>query len=100
MGGSAWAAASTSFCLFALGAIIPVVPFFFLSGSWGVTVSAAFVAVKLFGIGAGISLLTGRRVLYSGVRQVLFGLLAAGTTFGLGRLIGTSLANCEGLRRI
>jgi vacuolar iron transporter family protein len=39
MGGSAGAAASASFCLFALGASIPVVPFFFLSGSWGVMVS-------------------------------------------------------------
>ena len=92
IGGSAWAAASASFCLFALGASIPVVPFFFLSGSWGVMVSAAFAAVALFGIGAGIALLTGRGVLYSGVRQVLFGVLAAGITFGLGRMLGTSLA--------
>ena len=91
IGGSAWAAASASFCLFALGASIPVVPFFFLSGSWGVRVSAALAALALFGIGAGISLLTGRGVLYSGVRQVLFGVLAAGITFGLGRVIGTSL---------
>ena len=92
MGGSAGAAASASFCLFALGASIPVVPFFFLSGSRGVMVSAAFAALALFGVGAGISLLTGRGVLYSGVRQVLFGVLAAGITFGLGRVIGTSLA--------
>ena len=92
IGGSAWAAASASFCLFALGASIPVVPFFFLSGSRGVMVSAAFAALALFGIGAGISLLTGRGVLYSGVRQVLFGVLAAGITFGLGRMLGTSLA--------
>jgi len=47
--------------------------------------------VALFGVGAGISLLTGRGVLYSGVRQVLFGVLAAGITFGLGRMLGTSL---------
>jgi VIT1/CCC1 family predicted Fe2+/Mn2+ transporter len=47
------------FCLFALGASIPVVPFFFLSGSWEVMVSAAFAAFALFGVGAGIALLTG-----------------------------------------
>ena len=92
IGGAAGAAASASFCLFALGASIPVVPFFFLSGSWGVMGSAAFAALALFGVGAGISLLTGRGVLYSGVRQVLFGVLAAGITFGLGRVLGTSLA--------
>jgi vacuolar iron transporter family protein len=93
LGGSAWAAASASFCLFALGAIIPVVPFFFMSGTWGVAGSAALAVLALFGIGAGISLLTGRAVLYSGLRQVLFGLLAAGITFGLGRVIGISLAD-------
>jgi VIT1/CCC1 family predicted Fe2+/Mn2+ transporter len=92
LGGSAWAAAGASFCLFALGAIIPVAPFFFLSGNWGLVVSAASAALALFGIGAGITLLTGRGVWYSGLRQVLFGLLAAGITFSLGRVIGTTLA--------
>jgi VIT1/CCC1 family predicted Fe2+/Mn2+ transporter len=92
LGGSAWAAAGTSFCLFALGASIPVVPFFFLSGRWGLVVSAASAALALFGIGAGITLLTGRGVWYSGLRQVLFGLLAAGITFCLGHVIGTTLA--------
>ena len=93
MGGSAWAAASASFCLFALGALIPVVPFFFLVGTWGLAVSAALAALALFGVGAGMSLLTGRGVLYCGVRPVLFGLFAAGITFGLGRVIGTSLGD-------
>jgi len=92
MGGSPWAAAGASFCLFAVGAIIPVAPFFFLSGNLGVAVSAALSALALFGIGAGITLLTGRDALYSGLRQVIFGLLAAGITFGLGRAIGASLA--------
>jgi len=92
MGGSAWTAAGSSFCLFATGAIIPVVPFFFLSGYLGIAVSAALALLGLFGIGAGISLLTGRGVLYSGLRQVIFGLLAAGVTFGLGRILGVSLA--------
>ena len=42
-------------------------------------------------IGAGITLFTGRNVLYSGFRQVLFGLVAAAVTFGIGRLIGVNL---------
>lgn len=54
-------------------------------------VSAVLSAVALFGIGAGITLLTGRGVLYSGLRQVASGLIAAGITFGLGRIIGTRL---------
>ena len=92
LGGSAATAAGASFCLFALGAIIPVAPFFFLSGLVGVIVSVCCATAALFGIGAGITLLTGRDVFYSGTRQVILGLLAAGITFGLGRVIGTSLA--------
>jgi VIT1/CCC1 family predicted Fe2+/Mn2+ transporter len=92
LGGSAWAAAGTSFALFAAGAVVPVLPFLFLAGASAVAVSLALSALALFGIGAGITLLTGRGVLFSGGRQVLFGLAAAGLTFGVGRLIGVSLA--------
>jgi VIT1/CCC1 family predicted Fe2+/Mn2+ transporter len=92
LGGSAWEAALTSFLLFALGAIVPVVSFFFLSGTLAVAVSVALSALGLFGIGAAITLLTGRGVLYSGTRQVLIGLAAAGITFAIGRLIGVAVA--------
>jgi VIT1/CCC1 family predicted Fe2+/Mn2+ transporter len=91
LGGSAWAAAATSFMLFAIGAIVPVSPFFFLSGMAAVLVSLGLSALALFVIGAGITLLTGRNLLYSGFRQVLFGLIAAGITFGIGRLIGVAV---------
>jgi vacuolar iron transporter family protein len=91
LGGSPWAAAGASFLLFAAGAIIPVAPFFLLSGNMGIAISAALSALALFAIGAGITLLTGRNALYSGLRQVVFGLLAAAITFGLGRAIGASL---------
>ncbi len=56
-----------------------------------VAVSMLLDAVGLFIIGAGITLFTGRSVLYSGIRQVLFGLVAAMVTFGIGRLIGGNL---------
>jgi VIT1/CCC1 family predicted Fe2+/Mn2+ transporter len=92
LGGSAWEAALTSFFLFAIGAIIPVLPYIFLSGSTAVAVSMVFSAVGLFVIGAGITLFTGRNAIYSGTRQVLFGLVAAAVTFGIGRLIGSNLA--------
>lgn len=91
LGGSAWEAAATSFILFAVGAIIPVSPFIFLSGMTAVITSLVLSAIALFLIGGGITLLTGRSVLYTGMRQVLFGLAAAAFTFGLGRLIGVSI---------
>jgi len=42
-------------------------------------------------IGAAITMLTGRGVLYSGLRQLLIGMAAAGVTFGIGHLIGISV---------
>lgn len=91
LGGSAWEAAAASFLLFALGALVPVSPFFFFKRSTGVALSLAASALGLFLIGAAITLVTGRSALRSGVRQLLFGLAAAGVTFGIGRLIGVNL---------
>lgn len=92
LGGSAWEAAITSFLLFAVGAIIPVIPYLFgASGLTAVAISSVLSAIGLFGIGSAITLFTGRSVLYSGTRQMIFGLVAAAVTFGIGRLIGVSV---------
>jgi VIT1/CCC1 family predicted Fe2+/Mn2+ transporter len=91
LGGSAWEAAITSFVLFFAGAIAPVAPFLFLSGGAAIATSLAASGVALFIIGAAITLLTGRGVLYSGLRQLLIGMAAAAVTFGIGRLIGVSV---------
>jgi VIT1/CCC1 family predicted Fe2+/Mn2+ transporter len=91
LGGSAWEAAFTSFGLFAIGAIVPLVPFIVLSGSTAVIASGIASAIGLFIIGAGITLMTGRSVWFSGTRQVLFGLLAALVTYSIGGLVGVSL---------
>ena len=88
LGGSATVAAATSFVLFAIGAILPVLPYFFLSGTAAVVVSAALSGLGLFSIGALITVFTGRGVLYSGGRQVAIGAAAAGLTYVVGRLIG------------
>jgi vacuolar iron transporter family protein len=90
--GSAIEAALSSFFLFAIGAIIPVLPFMFLSGYKAIALSTLFSAIGLFLIGAAITLFTGRNVWFSGFRQVIFGLAAAAVTFGIGKLIGVSMA--------
>ncbi len=92
LGGSAWEAAGASFILFALGAIVPVIPFFAFTGITAVGASLLLSAVALFVVGAAITVLTGRSVLYSGTRQVVIGLAAAGLTYGVGTLIGVSIA--------
>jgi len=92
LGGSAWEAGITSFLLFAIGAIIPLLPYFFLSGNMAIVGSAILSCVGLFAIGTAITLFTGRSVLFSGSRQILFGLAAAAVSFLVGHLIGVSIA--------
>jgi len=92
LGGSAWVAAITSFLLFAIGAIIPVLPFLLVNGSTAVVASLVLSAVGLFALGAAITVMTGRSVLFSGGRQTVFGLAAAAVTFGIGHLMGVAMA--------
>ncbi|MDZ4748214.1 MAG: VIT1/CCC1 transporter family protein [Saprospiraceae bacterium] len=90
--GSALEAALYSFFLFGLGAVIPVLPFMFTSGMKALVISVVGSALGLFLIGSAITLFTGRNVWFSGARQMLFGLIAAAITFGIGRLIGVAIA--------
>jgi VIT1/CCC1 family predicted Fe2+/Mn2+ transporter len=70
---------------------VPVAPFIFFKGSTAVYLSLAFSGLALFLIGSGITLLTGRSILFSGTRQVIFGFAAAAITYGIGRWIGVSI---------
>lgn len=88
LGGSAWEAAIASFFLFAIGAVIPVIPFFFLTGTAAVLTSLALAGAGLFLLGAATALVTGTGVLHTGGRSLLLGLAAAGATFGIGSLLG------------
>ncbi len=92
LGGSAWEAAAFSFILFAMGAIIPVLPFLFIAGRSAIAGSLLVSALGLFAIGAGITLMTGRSVWFSGMRQVVLGLLAAAITYGVGHVFGVALS--------
>jgi VIT1/CCC1 family predicted Fe2+/Mn2+ transporter len=91
LGGSAWAAAGTSFLLFAIGAVFPVAPYFVLADLPAVIASPAASGIALFLIGAGTTLFTGLGIWFSGLRQLLIGFAAAGVTFGIGKLIGIAV---------
>jgi vacuolar iron transporter family protein len=91
-GGNPWQAAGVSFLLFALGAVLPVLPFVWLAGTAGVAVSATVGGLGLFALGAATTLFTGRGALRSGLRQMLLGLAAAAVTYGVGAALGVSLA--------
>jgi VIT1/CCC1 family predicted Fe2+/Mn2+ transporter len=91
LGGSAWVAAGTSFILFALGAIVPVLPFIFATGTPAILASIVISAAALMVVGAAITVVTGSSVLMTGGRQVLLGMFAAAVTFGLGTLVGNAV---------
>ncbi len=90
--GSSWGAAIYSFVAFSIGAVIPLVPFLLARGD--VAFIAALVAsfVSLFAVGAAVSIVTGKSMLFSGLRQVLIGAAAAAVTYGVGTVIGANVA--------
>ena len=92
LGGSAWVAAGSSFALFVLGAIVPVIPFALADGTTAIVAAVAASAVALFTVGALITRVTGRSAWRSGLRQLLIGLAAAATTYAVGAALGVSVA--------
>jgi vacuolar iron transporter family protein len=89
--GSPWGAAVFSFLAFGLGALIPLAPFLFTEGVGAIAISVALALTALFIVGALVSLLTGRSLLFSGFRQVGIGGAAALVTYIVGSLIGVSV---------
>jgi len=92
LGGSAWSAAASSFFVFMIGAIFPVVPFFVLHGQSAVIASVVVSALALFATGAVTSIFTGRSAIRTGLRQVAIGVAAAAVTYGLGHALGVSIS--------
>jgi len=90
--GSAWGAAAGSFVAFAVGAVVPVLPYLVGSGAEAFWVAIAASLAALILVGDGVSLLTGRSLLFSGVRQVGIGAAAAAVTYLVGTAIGVSVA--------
>jgi VIT1/CCC1 family predicted Fe2+/Mn2+ transporter len=90
--GSPWGAAFGSFVAFALGAAVPVVPYLVTDGAPAFYGALVLSLAALFAVGAGVSVLTGRSTVYSGLRQVGIGAVAATVTYGVGALIGVAVS--------
>ncbi len=89
--GSPWGAAIFSFLAFTGGALIPLIPFLLNLGG-AVGVAAVLAGISLFGVGAALSLFTGRAALASGLRMVLIGGGAGIVTYALGAALGVGLS--------
>ncbi|MBW3562808.1 MAG: VIT1/CCC1 family protein [Actinobacteria bacterium] len=88
---SPWVAAGSSFVAFALGALVPLLPFLVATGTASVVAAAMICAVALFGVGASLSVFTGRPPVRSGVRMVAIGGAAAAATYAIGALVGVTV---------
>ncbi len=91
LGGNPWSAAGVSLLLFALGAIFPVLPFLWCTGTLAIAASAVLSLLALGAVGMVTSLFNGRHAGFSALRQIVFGGVAAALTFGVGTLFGTAV---------
>ena len=90
--GSPWGAAAYSCVSFAIGAAIPLLPFLLTIGVPAIVAAALLAMIGLFVVGVGVSLLTGRSAIFTGVRQVAIGGVAAAVTYAVGLLIGVQVS--------
>ena len=86
---SPYVAAGSSFVAFCVGAFIPLLPY--LLGATTLLPAVVLASIGLFGAGALVSRVTPRTWWYSGLRQLVFGLGAAGLTFAVGSVVGVAV---------
>ena len=90
--GSPWGASLSSFAAFVMGAIIPILPYLFGMEDGVALLSVILSAGALLGAGGILAWMTRTSVFWGAARMLLVGGLAASVTFGIGRLIGVTLA--------
>ncbi len=89
--GSPPAAAASSFGAFALGALVPLLPWFFGGGNSAVIASIVLGAVAALGVGVAVAYFTGRSRVRTAVRQLGIAAVVAAVTYGIGTLVGTHI---------
>jgi vacuolar iron transporter family protein len=90
--GGAWVASGSSFVAFAVGAMVPLLPFLILTGATErIVASAVLSAIGLASVGALLSVFTRRSLFLSAARMTLIGGVAAAATYLIGSLFGVVL---------
>jgi len=88
--GSPVQAGASSFATFALGALLPLIPWLLAAGTGATLASVAIGGVAALGVGAALAHFTERSWWWSALRQLAFTAIPAAITFGIGRGIGTA----------
>jgi len=89
--GSAWQSAISSLVMFALGAFVPLIPWFFTSSNIAMIASIVVAIAGALAIGGYLGIATTGRWVRASLRQLLVLILAAGATFIVGRLFHTQI---------
>ena len=90
--GSPATAAISSLALFALGALVPLAPWFFTRGGAAVTISVVLTGVTSLLVGGLVSRSSGNSSVRGGARQLAIVVLASAVTYGIGALFGTAVS--------
>jgi vacuolar iron transporter family protein len=90
--GSPMGAALSSFGMFSVGALVPILPFLATSGTPAIVVAAALAFAVLAGVGGLVGFLSGTSVFRSGARMAGLAAVAAGVTYAVGRIFGATVS--------
>lgn len=85
------AAAVSSFLAFAAGALLPLLPWFFGEGTAAIVASVVLGVVSALAVGAALAGFTGRSILRSAARQLLWSAVPASATFAIGSIVGVGV---------
>jgi VIT1/CCC1 family predicted Fe2+/Mn2+ transporter/rubrerythrin len=86
-----WTSATSAAISTAIGAFVPIIPFFFMGGLSAVIVAFAISLIAHFAVGALKSLITMRSWWSSGLEMTWIGVIVAAVTYGLGLLLGAAI---------
>jgi VIT1/CCC1 family predicted Fe2+/Mn2+ transporter len=89
--GSPWRAAASSFGAFAVGALVPLVPWFVAAGAAATVASLALGVLAALVVGALVARSTGRPAGRAMARQALFTIVPAGVTYAIGTALGVGV---------
>lgn len=84
-------AATSSFIAFAIGAVLPLLPWFFTGGNGAIVGSILLGVVGAVLVGGALALATDRSIVRGSLRQLVIAAAAAAITFGIGSAVGVGV---------